>query len=397
MRRDPVVTILLAAGALLVAVTVVGLVVLWPEEGELERPALLSQPQTEQARVVGLRAVPCGIQQGSAAECVRVTAELTTGEEGREIELTTAAREGTFGLGDRIRVFRNTLPEGATVGGLPADLYVFTDFERRAPIYWLAAVFAALVILTGRFQGLRALLGLGASLLVVVYFIVPAILEGRSPMPVAFVGALGVMLATLPLTHGFNFKTLAACLGTAIALTVTLVLAAVFTNLAYLSGLSSEEAAYLSATQGQVSLRGLLLAGMVIGALGVLDDLTVSQSSTVMALRHANPSLGVRELFKGGIGVGHDHIAATVNTLVLAYAGASLPVLLLFSLADTSLTDAINFEPVAEAIVAMLVGSIGLITAVPVTTGLAALLATRLSVEEIEAEAEHEHGHAHAH
>jgi uncharacterized membrane protein len=129
---------------------------------------------------------------------------------------------------------------------------------------------------------------------------------------------------------------------------------------------------------------------MVIGALGVLDDLTVSQSSTVLALRHANPALGFGELFRRALAVGHDHIAATVNSLVLAYAGASLPVLLLFSLADTSLTEAVNFEAVAEAVVAMLVGSIGLIAAVPVTTALAATLALREPPQRVD-----DDGHAH--
>jgi uncharacterized membrane protein len=141
-----------------------------------------------------------------------------------------------------------------------------------------------------------------------------------------------------------------------------------------------------------LSLQGLLLAGMVIGALGVLDDLTVSQSSTVMALRRANPGLRFRELFKSALAVGHDHIAATVNTLVLAYAGASLPILLVFSPAETSIGEAVNFETVAEAVVGMLVGSIGLIAAVPVTTALAALLALRLDERRLE---DAHVGHAH--
>jgi uncharacterized membrane protein len=134
-----------------------------------------------------------------------------------------------------------------------------------------------------------------------------------------------------------------------------------------------------------------MLAGIVIGALGVLDDLTVTQASTVLALRRANPTQRFRELFRGAIGVGHDHIAATVNTLFLAYAGASLPILLIFSVGGTSFADAVNSEAVAEQIVAMLVGSIGLIAAVPVTTALAALLAARLSAAEVERAGVHVH------
>ena len=148
----------------------------------------------------------------------------------------------------------------------------------------------------------------------------------------------------------------------------------------------------LSASSAKLSLQGLLLAGMVIGALGVLIDLTVSQASTVIALRRANPSLGFAELFRGAVEVGHDHIAATVNTLVFAYAGASLPILLIFSIGGTSLTDAINSESVAEEVIAALVGSIGLIASMPITTALASLLALRMGDRALRAET-----HAHAH
>jgi uncharacterized membrane protein len=158
-----------------------------------------------------------------------------------------------------------------------------------------------------------------------------------------------------------------------------------------LAARADDRAAVIQATIGTVSVQGLLLAGMVIAALGVLDDLTVTQASTVLALRRANPRLEFARLFRGAIGVGQDHITATVNTLVLAYAGASLPVLLVFSLAETPLGDALNFEVVASEIVATLVGSIGLIAAVPITTALAALLALRLRPDELGDVHEHAH------
>jgi uncharacterized membrane protein len=321
-----------------------------------------------------------------------VTAELSTGpDKGTRTAFTFASREADFDLGDRIRVYKNVVPETATLGNVPVEPYAFSDFERRSPLVWLGALFAGLVILTGRWQGLRALIGLGASLLVVVFFVVPAILDGRSPAGVAIAGCLAVMFVTIPLAHGLGPKTIAACLGTAVSLLLTLALADTFTGLAHLSGISTEEAAFLRATTGSISLQGLLLAGMVIGALGVLDDLTVTQASTVLALRRANQKLGFGGLFRGALSVGHDHIAATVNTLVLAYVGASLPILLIFSLADTPVGDALNSEAVAEQIVATLVGSIGLIAAVPITTALAALMATRLRTRELG------DVHAHAH
>jgi uncharacterized membrane protein len=243
-------------------------------------------------------------------------------------------------------------------------------------------------------RGARALLGLGVSLAIVLGFIVPSIVEGNAALEVALIGSLAIMLATISLTHGLGVKTLAASLGTATSLFLTAALASVFTELTHLTGLSSDEAVFVRATSGaEISLQGLLLAGMVIGALGVLDDVTVTQASTVLAVKHANPAFGVRDLLGSGLSVGRDHVAATVNTLVLAYVGASLPVLLIFSIGDTPFVDAVNLEAVAEQIVAMLVGSIGLIAAVPVTTALAAALATQVSRERVARE--HQLGHAH--
>ena len=200
------------------------------------------------------------------------------------------------------------------------------------------------------------------------------------------------MLLTIPLVHGGGAKSLAACLGTAAALLLTLGLADLFTRLAHLSGLTTDEAVYLQTTN-HVSIRGLLLAGMVIGALGVLADTTVTQASTVLALRRANPALGFRALVGHATTVGRDHIAATMNTLVLAYTGAALPILIIFSVGGTSFGAAVNSEAVAEAIVATLVGSIGLIAAVPATTALAALLALHLPERKLRREQVHAHAH----
>ncbi len=258
---------------------------------------------------------------------------------------------------------------------------------------WLLAAFALVVVAAGRLHGLRALAGLAASLASVVFFVVPAIGDGRPPLQVAAFGGLGVMLLTIPLVHGGGAKSLAAYLGTAAALLLTLGLADLFTRLAHLSGFTSDEAVYLQSIGG-FSPRGLLLAGMVIGALGVLDDVTISQASTVLALRRANPALPFRRLFALALEVGRDHVSATVNTLVLAYVGAALPILLLFSAAGLSVSDATNLEVVAKEIVATLVGSIGLISAVPVTTALAALLAVRADPGTLGADAG---AHAHSH
>lgn len=375
--RRPSLTVALAAVLAAVAVgTGAGLVLLWPEERSVEGAEGLARPETERAEIVAIAAGEC-LTPGRP-DCLRVEIELETGPDAGTRTGLDVGAELDPEIGQEIRVYRTGLPPDAVIGGVAADPYSFADFERRAPLVWLALAFAALVLVTSRLRGLRALLGLAASLGVVVFFVVPAILDGRAPLAVATVGALAVMLVTIPLAHGLGAKTLAACLGTATSLALVLALASAFIELAHLSGFSSEEATFLQATGSGLSIQGLLLAGMVIGALGVLDDLTVSQASTVMALKRADPSLGLGPLFRSALSVGHDHIAATVNTLVLAYAGAALPVLLVFSLAEVSFAAAVTSEVVAEEVVAMLVGSIGLVAAVPITTGLAALLAARL-------------------
>jgi len=289
-------------------------------------------------------------------------------------------------------VTKNPPPPPGADPTIKVPPYSFTDFDRRLPMLWLGLGFVVLLLATGRLHGLRALVGLAGSVVLVIEFVIPSILHGHSAVAVALTGALAVMLITIPFSYGLGPKAIAAWLGTAASLLLAVGLAWGFTDLAHLSGASSEEAVLLSASSARLSLQGLLLAGMVIGALGVLIDLTVSQASTVIALRRANPSLGFSQLFRGAVEVGHDHIAATVNTLVFAYAGASLPILLIFSIGGTSLTDAINSESVAEEVIAALVGSIGLIASMPITTALASLLALRMSDRALQADA-----HAHAH
>jgi uncharacterized membrane protein len=292
-------------------------------------------------------------------------------------------------VGDKVRLFHLDVPAGFETNTPP---YSLADYERRPPLLWLGIAFSLLVILTGRLRGFLSLVGLGISLLIVLYFIVPAILHNESPLVVALVGSLAIMLTTIPLAHGVGAKSLAACIGTTASLLLTAGLAVFATDMTHLSGFASEEATQLQTDVTGLSIKGLLIAGMVIGALGVLDDLTVSQSSTVMALFRANPAQSFAKLFSEALSVGRDHIAATVNTLVLAYAGAALPVLLVFSVGQVGFGNAINSEAVATEIVAMLVGSIGLIAAVPITTALAALAARRMAPADLaDAHAAHAH------
>lgn len=368
----------------LAVITAVGLLVLWPSgDSRVDLGPALSTG-SERAEVERIEAFACsGLQTDT---CRRVAARLLSGpNEGgtAEFELGVGGPNPDLDIGDQVRVVPQAPPGTGAGAAAGSAAYALTDFERRLPMLWLVIVFAALVIVFGRLRGALSLVGLGLSLGVVAIFIVPAILDGEAPLAVALVGSFAVMFATIPLAHGLGPKSIAAMLGTAVSLLLTVGLALLFVEVAHLTGLSNEEATLLQTNELGVSLEGLVLAGIVIAALGVLDDMTVSQASTVMALRAANPRQGFRGLFGGALRVGRDHVSATVNTLVLAYVGASLPLLLIFSATTLGFFEVVNFEVLATEIVATLVGSIGLIAAAPITTALAAVLAERLPAERL--------------
>jgi uncharacterized membrane protein len=381
----------IVAAALAVA-TAIAMVALWPGPVE-SRVAEGLDTESERADVTSVREAFCA---GVANQrCQLVHATIKTGaEKGKHVTVPLAAGglDPDVDPGDKIRVAK--APKGPKSGPVVAGTgYTLYDFERRGPLLVLAALFAAVVLVFARLRGALSLVGLGVSLVIVLLFVIPAILDGKSALLVAVVGAFAVAYTTIPLAHGWGPKSLAALLGSLASLLLTALLAVLFTNLTHLTGLSSEEALYLQIGAANVSLQGLVLAGMIIGALGVLDDVTISQASTVMALRRANPALRLRRLSALALDVGRDHVSATVNTLVLAYVGAALPILVLFSAADLGISDALNLEVVAKEVVATMVGSIGLITAVPITTALTALLA--LSVDPEAIEVDDGHGHAH--
>lgn len=248
--------------------------------------------------------------------------------------------------------------------------YVFSDRQRINTLVFLAAAFVIAVVSLGRWRGAMALLGLLFSVMVLGLFTLPALLDGRSPLVIACLSASLITFAALYLAHGVSTTTTAAVLGTLGSLAITVALGVFFIDQARFSGFASEESFVIDAAAGTVDIRGLLLAGLVIGALGALDDMTVTQASVVVELRGADPTMGRRQLFTTAMRVGRDHVASTVNTLFLAYAGASLPLLLLFVVGGLPIRDAANSEVVATEIVRTLVGSIGLVVSVPLTTWL---------------------------
>jgi uncharacterized membrane protein len=267
--------------------------------------------------------------------------------------------------------------------GMP-DSYFLVDYDRDSNLLLLSIAFIAVVLLVSRGHGAWSLIGLAASLIIIIRFIIPGILAGYDPPLIAFFGALVIMGTTLYMAHGMNWKTSIALTGTGISLLLAIILANVGIDFVRLTGLITEEATTLNLlTAGQIDARGLLLAGIIIGALGVLDDVTVAQASAVFELRSANPFLRQRDLFQRGMNVGRDHIAATVNTLFLAYAGAALPLLIVLATHNNGIMATTSQETIATEIVRSLIGGIAISLAVPITTALAALLASRISSDGV--------------
>lgn len=378
------------ATAALLAVTVIGLIALWP--GDRPESGVTLGSASLPATVNGVRTVAC--QSPTPQRCrVLVVTPFEGPEAGVPQRLTLGPVESTpqVDVDDELRVTRNAAPQpGAT--GIAAERYGFADFERRTPLIWLVVVFAVVAVALTRWRGVLAIAGVALSVLLVTEFLVPALLAGSSPVLVSLVGALAVMFVTLGLTYGVTAQTFAAALGIAVSLALATGLGSLWIRAAHLDGLSSDLAPVLSQASAGLSLQGVVLAGMVIGALGVLADMAVSQASAVMALRRANPAHCARRLYAGAFTVGRDHLAATVHTLVLAYVGATLPLLLVLQSGGVGASDALNTQDLAEPVVATLIGSIGLVAAVPLTTGLAALLVSRVPVAALP---DDHGGHAH--
>ncbi len=342
------------------------------EEGQ----AVVLSYRPPNAVVVTTSAVPCDFDP--SAQCTDVTVRQTTGDRLGELvthQVTDAA--GVFAVGDAVELqFLDDAGDIFVVGIAPADVttqYQWADYQRRGALLWILIVFAAAVIALGRWRGVAALVGLGATLFIVVWWVLPAILDGRSPVLVALVGSAAIAYFALYLTHGFSLMSTVALLGTLAALLLTTLLSAGTVTLANFTGFTSEESTLLSLFEG-VDIRGLVLAGMVLGAAGAIDDVTITQASAVWRLHDADPDQSSHDLFRNGLTIGRDHIGSTVNTLLLAYLGAALPLAILVAVAQQSLGSVVNSEVVAVEVVRTLVGSIGLIAAVPLTTYLASVV-----------------------
>ena len=254
--------------------------------------------------------------------------------------------------------------------------YAIVDHQRGTQLWIVFAAFILAVLASGRLRGLSSLLGLGLTFLVLLGFVVPAILSGRSPVAVAIVGCATIALTVLFLTHGISRTTTVAVVGTLSSLILTGALSLAAVRLTRLTG-STDESSFLLGQQHGVDLRGLLLAGIMIGSLGVLDDVTVTQAETVKELSIANPRYGTRQLYAAATRIGRAHIASVINTIVLAYAGASLPLLVLIVALRDPVGEVLSDQIVATELVRSAVGTVGLVAAVPITTAFAAWWASR--------------------
>jgi uncharacterized membrane protein len=368
--------------------TVVGLIALWPQGDGPSIPG--AGARTVGATVVGVESASCG--GPSEQRCLTATFRVTDGpDEGGRAKVVLGPPEVSPALevDDKVRLV-DQRPAGSAADAAP--VYAFSGVDRRVPLVALALIFAVLGAVVARGRGLLALVGTAASLSLVVLWLVPAILDGSSPILVATVGALAVMFVTTALTYGVTTQSLAAVTGIGVSLLVAALLGTLWSELAGLDGKDGDLGSFALQSGGELPLQGILLAGMVIGALGVLTDTVVSQVSTVAALHRNNPSLPPRALYREAFFVGRDHLAATIHTLVLAYAGATLPLLLVASANGVSFGDAINDSQLAEPIVSTLVGSAALVLSVPLSTALAAMLVGRLP-EAALGDAHHHHHH----
>ncbi|MBX9906778.1 YibE/F family protein [Patescibacteria group bacterium] len=272
------------------------------------------------------------------------------------------------------------------------EMYRVRDVDRSRGLYTLGLFFVMAVLVFGGMQGVRSLLSLALSFVMIVFILFPLLLAGYSPILVSVVIGSLILCCAVMGTHGVSTRSYAACLGATVSVVITGVVAFWGIDLLHLSGFFSDETVYLNLnTGGLLDFKGLLLGGVIIGVLGVLDDIAVTQVAVVAELKNSLPHITNRELYTKALRVGKEHVSALVNTIVLAYAGVSLPLALLFSESEYSLSQILNNEIFATEIMRSIAGSIGLIATVPITTALAVWWAHSFGFEK----SEHEHVHHH--
>jgi uncharacterized membrane protein len=356
--------------------TVVGLLVLWPsgEPSRAQQGAAAALPPGttwHDARIVSVETFDCGIDPAVPQNCANAVVEVLDGPgEGDFVQVELPPEVVAAGISEE-----ETLVVTRDAGAEGGAAYNFFDYERDTPIIVLALMFAVVVGAVARLRGLASLVGLAFAFFVLLQFVLPGLLAEESPTLVSLVGSAAIMFVVLYLAHGFSARTTTALVGTLFGLTLVAVLGSIAVSAARLTGLTSEEAVTLQGYDPTLSFSGIVLAGIVVAGLGVLNDVTITQASAIWQLNEVSPEITWRELYRRGMTVGRDHIASTVYTIVFAYAGAALPLLLIFELSPQPLWTTVTSSGLAEEVIRTLVGAIALVLAVPVTTAAGAFFA----------------------
>jgi uncharacterized membrane protein len=369
--------LLLAVLVPMAVATLAGLVWLWPGHRTYPIPPQFAGPggaslQYVDGKVGSVDVRAC--EHDPRSRCQAAQVRLGGGPDAGSyttVEFGTGPGAVSVRPGETLRLAVTPDPAGGTL------TYAFVDIARGLPLALVTALFAVVVIAVARWRGLAALAGLGVAYGVLALFVLPALLAGKPPLAVGLVGGSLILFAVLYLAHGVSARTSAALAGTLLSMLAAAGLAALFTSAAHLTGLSSDVASALQTAAPQVSYTGLVLCGVVIGALGVLNDVTVTQAGAVWELHAAEPTAPARRVYRAAMRIGRDHIASSVYTLVLAYAGTALPLLLLVNLSRQSIGNVLTGDEVAAELLRGLIGATALVAAVPITTALSAYLVTR--------------------
>ncbi|MFJ2619452.1 YibE/F family protein [Glutamicibacter sp. NPDC087344] len=380
-RRRRASIILWALLAPVGALALIMVIVLWPQ-GNYDKFALSGATDTASGAVMATGTVTRSVLQdcpssqgledvgGKVLECTVTYVMPDDGGAEIQIEIpqeTLQSRDAR--AGDSLRYL-----DLSNVGSNSGTNYVFVDFVRTFPMALLAIAYGIVVVLVAGWRGTRAMIGLIGGIAFMIMFMIPALLEGGNPILVGLTGSTAIMFVALYFAHGLNAKTSTALLGTLFGLAVTAGLAVWLTDAAALTGAHDESAMTLSTVAPQISLPGLLICGVLIGGMGVLNDVTITQSATVWELAESAPKASSTELFLRGMRIGRDHIASTVYTIAFAYAGAALPVLAIAALSNQGFGTTLSSGEMAEEVIRILIGSIGLVLAIPVTTAIAVLV-----------------------
>lgn len=348
------------------ALTLAAMALLWP--GELEKPGEHGAEESTGQVTAIERQTTCDIPaEEDVNGCGSATVILDDGEQ-VETQLPNGPGAPEISERDKVVLIHTETPDG--------EIWSVVDHQRGTQLWILMGAFALALVAFGRWKGVTALAGLAVTFVVLLWFVVPALLDGSPPLLVAIVGSAAIMLTVLYLTHGFRLSTTVALLGTLASLVLTGLLSAGAVSFLYLTGVTDDVSTAVG-TLHHVNMQGLLLAGIVIGSLGVLDDVTVTQAATVEELAAANPDQSTLQLYRAADRVGRSHIASVVNTIILAYAGSSLPLLIMIVATRDPLGSVVTDQLIAQEIVRSVVATLGLVAAVPITTALAAWAFTR--------------------